>query len=208
MTTAIEPLGPATQVATGPTGTAQVALTFHGQGDITIAREILQIAADKQAHITVMVVGIWLNQYPGVAREILSGGHELGNHTWSHTNFQALPEDQMLQEVIKCRDALLRHAGTPGDYFRPSRTQYATDQTRRVAGRAGYRTVLSYDVDSLDFTEPGGPAVRANVRAAKAGAIVSMHLGYRSTVAALPGILDDLAARGLSAVTAGTLLRD
>ncbi|WP_245599703.1 polysaccharide deacetylase family protein [Nakamurella lactea] len=171
-----------------------------------MARQVLKIVAAKKARITVMVVGTWLNQYPGVAREILAGGHELGNHTWSHTNFQALPEDQMLQEVVKCRDALLRHAGTPGDYFRPSKTQYATDQTLRVAGRAGYRTVLSYDVDSLDFTEPGGPAVRANVRPAKAGSIVSMHLGYRSTVEALPGILDDLAARGLRAVTAGTLL--
>ena len=41
---------------------------------------------------------------------------------------------------------------------------------------------------------------------AKAGSIVSMHLGHAGTVAALPLVLADLADRGLKAVTAGQLL--
>jgi hypothetical protein len=34
-----------------------------------------------------------------------------------------------------------------------------------------------------------------------------MHFGHPGTVTAMPQVLDDLAARGLSAVTAQTLLR-
>lgn len=204
--TAIKALGPATQIDRGPTRTPQLALTFHGAGDIGLARQILQIAADKKAHITVMVVGTWLDQNPEIARTFLAAGHELGNHTWSHQNINALPEDQMRQEVIRCRDALVAHAGTPGRYFRQSQSQNATDQMRRVAGEAGYRFCLSYDLDSMDWTDPGGAAVRANLRAARAGSIVSMHLGHQSSVDALPGILDDLAARGLRPVTVSSLL--
>jgi len=37
--------------------------------------------------------------------------------------------------------------------------------------------------------------------------VVSMHLGHPGTVQALPGILTDLAARGLTPVTATELLR-
>ncbi len=34
-----------------------------------------------------------------------------------------------------------------------------------------------------------------------------MHFGHHGTVTALPGILDDLASRGLTPVTVSTLLR-
>ncbi len=203
----VRTLGPATQIDSGPASGSQLALTFHGAGDIGLARQILQIAAAKKARITVMVVGTWLTQNPQIARTVLAAGHELGNHTWSHQNINALPEDQMRQEVIRCRDALIAHAGTPGNYFRQSQSQNATDQMRRVAGEAGYQFCLSYNVDSMDWTDPGAAAVRANLRSARAGSIVSMHLGHQSSVDALPGILDDLAARGLHAVTVSRLLR-
>jgi hypothetical protein len=36
---------------------------------------------------------------------------------------------------------------------------------------------------------------------------VSLHLGHQGTVDALPGILDELASRGLTPVTASRLLR-
>jgi peptidoglycan/xylan/chitin deacetylase (PgdA/CDA1 family) len=78
---------------------------------------------------------------------------------------------------------------------------------RRLAGHAGYRVCLSFDVDSLDYTDPGPAAIRRNVAAARPGSIVSMHFGHPGTVTAMPQVLDDLAARGLSAVTAQTLLR-
>ena len=184
-----------------------VALTFHGAGDIELARQILRIAAAKRARITVMVVGSWLDSNPGISRSILAGGHELGNHTWSHRDINSLPQDQMRQEVIRCRDILLRHAGVPGTYFRQSQSQTATDQMRTVAGAAGYRICLSYDLDSMDWTDPGPAVVRANLRTAVAGSIVSLHLGHRGTVDALPGILDDLAVRGLRPVTVSRLLR-
>ncbi len=72
---------------------------------------------------------------------------------------------------------------------------------------AGYPHVLSYDVDSLDFTSPGAPAVVRNVMAdVRAGSIVSLHFGYADTVAALPGLLHELDRRGLHAVTTTELL--
>jgi polysaccharide deacetylase 2 family uncharacterized protein YibQ len=43
------------------------------------------------------------------------------------------------------------------------------------------------------------------VAQAAGGSIVSLHFGHPGTVEALPGILDDLQARGLQAVSASTL---
>jgi peptidoglycan/xylan/chitin deacetylase (PgdA/CDA1 family) len=74
-----------------------------------------------------------------------------------------------------------------------------------LAAAAGYPTVLSYDVDSQDFTDPGVAAIRRNVAKAKAGSVVSMHLGHPGTLQAVPGVLADLAGRGLTPVTATRL---
>ena len=70
---------------------------------------------------------------------------------------------------------------------------------------AGYPAVLSFDVDSRDFTDPGAAVVRRNAGAVTAGGVVSLHLGHPGTLNALPGVLDDLAAHGLRPVTASTL---
>jgi len=200
------PSGSAVEIAHGPRDKPRVALTFHGAGDIDMARQILQIANTRGARITVMMVGTWLSDNPGIAAEILAGGHQLGNHTWSHQDINSMSEGDMRAEVIRCRDLLIQFAGTPGAYFRPSQTPTANALMKQVAGAAGYAISLSYDVDSLDYTDPGAAAVRANMDSAQAGSIVSMHLGHRDTIDALPGVLDDLNGRGLAAVTVGELL--
>jgi len=65
--------------------------------------------------------------------------------------------------------------------------------------------VLSYDVDSRDFTDPGAAMIRRNVASVTAGGVVSLHLGHSGTLDALPGVLDDLSGRGLRPVTATAL---
>jgi hypothetical protein len=47
--------------------------------------------------------------------------------------------------------------------------------------------------------------VRAQLRKAKAGSVVSMHLGHQGTLTAIPQILADLKERGLRPVTATQL---
>jgi peptidoglycan/xylan/chitin deacetylase (PgdA/CDA1 family) len=194
------------QIAHGPRTVPNVALTFHGSGDIGLAREVLAIARTEHAALTVMAVGVWLSANPGIGREILAGGHDLGNHTLRHVDINSLPPQGMRQEVVGCRNILLRTTGHPGSYFRQSQSQTANAQLLGIVGPAGYRVCLSYDLDSMDWTDPGAQAVRDNLAAARPGSIVSMHLGHRGTVEALPAILGDLAARGLHAVTVTTLL--
>jgi peptidoglycan/xylan/chitin deacetylase (PgdA/CDA1 family) len=185
----------------------EVALTFHGAGDPQIARQLLAIFAANHAKVTVFAVGTWLAADPQIAGEIVAAGHELGNHTYSHLDIDSLSEAAAVQEIVRCRDLLVAQVGSGGTYFRQSQAQNATPLVRRLAGQAGYPVCLSYDIDSLDYTDPGPSAVRQNVATAQPGSIVSMHFGHQGTVQAMPQVLADLAARGLTPVTAGTLLR-
>ncbi|MEV1026171.1 polysaccharide deacetylase family protein [Streptomyces sp. NPDC050264] len=195
------------QIGHGPRTGDRVALTFHGQGDPAIAYAVLKEAERARAHVTVLAVGTWLDEHPAVARRILDGGHDLGNHTLHHRSVNTMSETDAYAEITGCAERLRRLTGSIGTWFRPSRTQTATPLVTRLAQRAGYPHVLSYDVDSLDFTSPGADAVVTNVTSAvRSGSVVSLHFGYRDTIAALPPLLDHLARRGLSAVTCTELL--
>ena len=105
------------------------------------------------------------------------------------------------------RVALMGATGSIGRWFRPSQARYSTPLIEREARKAGYQTCVSYDVDSLDYTDPGPDAVVSTVLGStRPGSIISMHLGHSGTVAALPAILRGLASRGLRPVTLTDLL--
>ncbi|WP_318275202.1 polysaccharide deacetylase family protein [Streptomyces pharetrae] len=185
-----------------------MALTFHGNGDPGTAHALLAEAERHGARLTVLAVGTWLDEHPALARRVLDGGHDLGNHTQHHVGVNDLPEREAYAEIADCAHRLTRLTGSIGTWFRPSRAARASPLVERLARRAGYPHVLSYDVDSLDFTEPGAAAVtRTVLDRIQPGSIVSLHFGYADTVAALPAVLEELDRRGLTAVTATELIR-
>lgn len=186
----------------GSRTTQAVALTFHGAGAPDLTRRVLATLADASARVTVFAVGSWLEQNPALAPAILDGGHELANHTYRHLPMRTLRPGQAVSEVARAAAVLDRLTGSRGAWFRPSGTPTSTQTIRDAARRCGYPVCLSYDVDSLDWTDPGAPAVVQRVLAqARPGSIVSMHLGHQGTAQALPAILSGLAARQLHPVT-------
>ena len=207
-TTAARHSGPATEVAHGPRDAARVALTFHGAGDPALAVQLLTAAERAGTHITVMCVGTWLQDQPTVARRILSGGHEVGNHTLHHySDLATRTLADTTDEFSAVAGLLVAQVGTAGAYARPSAIQHATPTQLAAAGAAGYATVLSYDVDPADYTDPGAALVVSRTLAmAQRGSIVSLHLGHAGTVTALPQIISGLRARGLIPGTAAELL--
>ena len=185
----------------------QVALTFHGSGDVGLLDALLAVTAAHHAPITVFAVGTWLDANPTVARRILDAGHELANHTYTHPALATVSHAQLDAEVTRCRDALVRHAGRPGAWFRPSGIAVPTDTMIEAANAAGYATCVGYDVDPRDYQDPGADLVRSRtVAAVRPGSIVSLHTGHKGTVDALAAILDELARRALTPVTVSTLL--
>ena len=198
-------LGP--QVVHGSRHRPQVALTFHGQGPVSMADALLAEAERAGARVTVLAVGTWLGQYPQIAERILRGGHDLGNHTMHHLDIVAMGASGAYAEIAGCAQRLRTLTGSIGHWFRPSQTQYSTPLIEREARKAGYQTCVSYDVDSLDYTDPGPDAIVSTVLGStRPGSIVSLHLGHSGTVIALPAIIRGLASRGLRPVTLTDLL--
>ena len=195
------------EVTHGPRDRPVVALTFHGQGDPALVTHLLSKLEARRVHVTVLAVGSWLAAQPAMARRILDGGHELGNHTQHHLDIVRMSRAQAFAEIDECAHTLRGLTGSIGSWFRPSQTQHATPIIRAQASRAGYPTCLSYDVDSLDYTDPPtATVVHATLSAVRNGSIVSMHCGHAVTIAAIGPILDGLHNRGLHTATMSQLV--
>jgi peptidoglycan/xylan/chitin deacetylase (PgdA/CDA1 family) len=194
-------------VANGPRSVPKVALTFHGNGDPALADHLLGQVEKAGARISVFAVGTWLVSHPEMAKRILQGRHDLGNHTMHHKPMRRLAAAAAHREVGDCAEVLRHTAGSPGRWFRASGTQLTTPVIRSAATAAGYSTCVSYDVDGLDWKDPRPATVLSAVLDnVQPGSIVSLHLGHQVTIDALPQILKGLTAMQLTPVTLTELL--
>jgi len=191
----------------GPRSTANIALTFHGQGDPAIVQKLLAIFKSTSTPISVFAIGNWLKGYPEVAKQMLDAGYDLGNHTMNHYQMKTLKAIVVDSEIAQCAAELKKLTGNHGKWFRPSGTQYSTALIRNAAAKYGYAQCISYDVDSHDYQDVGKKKVLADVaKDLKNGSIVSLHFGHQDTIDAMPTLLENIHAKGFTPVTLTTLL--
>ena len=194
-------------ISHGPRGGKKVALTFHGAGDPKIATDLLNILSTSGTHVTVFAVGTFLKSNPEFAKKILDGGHDLGNHTMTHTQMKTISAKRVDSEISECAALLKKLTGNHGAFFRPSGTQYSTPLIRKTAQKYGYKNCISYDVDSLDYQDPGKAAVISNInKGIKGGSIISLHFGHQNTIDALPTVIENIKTKGFEPVTLSELI--
>ena len=207
---------PAAVVSHGPRTVNSIALTFDMGGRLDPAVEIIRWLIDHEVHATLFPTGKTGSQTSqGVAALQLAASRpdlfDFANHSWDHPDFVDLTRVQMAEQLDRTEFALAPVIGTTRPWFRPPFGSWNAE-VRTGIGAAGWRYVVMWDVDTIDWkpVADGGPTaaqIEARVRAnARGGSIVLMHLGGWNTLAALPGILDAAADLGLEPVTLTEML--
>ena len=197
-----------TDIQHGSRSIKKVALTFHGAGAPDFADPLLKLFTSTGTKVSVFAVGTWLVKEPAIASRIISEGHDLGNHTMTHTQMKTISAKRVASEITGCANELTKLIGNHGAWFRPSGTQFSTPTIRAAAVKHGYGQCISYEVDSEDFKDVAKGKMVANVmNNVKNGSIISMHFGHKVTLDAMPTILDKLHAAGLTPVTLTELLK-
>lgn len=205
--TTAAPTGPAKFINHGARDSGATALTFHAAGDVGRATALLDLLKRAGTPVTVFAVGSWIEANPQIGKRILADGHELANHTWSHGAMRTMSRADLNTEITKASTTLTKVSGTNGRWFRPSQIEVPTADILAEAGRAGYGVSVGYDLDSMDFQDPGAAAVRANVIGhVQSGSIISLHFDHQNTIEALPAILDHLKSKSLRPVTVSQLI--
>jgi peptidoglycan/xylan/chitin deacetylase (PgdA/CDA1 family) len=195
-------------IAHGPRNVSKIALTFHGAGAPDFAAPLLKLFKSTGTKVSIFAVGTWLVADPLIANRIISEGHDLGNHTMTHTQMKTISAKRVDSEISKCAAELTKLIGNHGAWFRPSGTQFSTPLIRAAALKYGYGQCISYEVDSKDFQDPSKKSVINNVmNNVKNGSIISLHLGHKVTLDAMPTLLTSLHDKGFTPVTLTELLK-
>jgi len=193
-----------------------VVLTFDDGPDPEWTPQVLEVLARHGVKATFFVVGTEVARYPGVVRDMVEQGHDLGVHTFTHPNLAALSPRLRSMEYSQTQMALAAAAGvtTPLIRFPYSSGSSSLDDTTYPvvleAGQAGYVVVMS-SVDSRDWETPGvDQIVAASLPPDGQPGVVLLHDagGDRSqTVAALDRLIPILKERGYQFLTASEGLR-
>jgi peptidoglycan/xylan/chitin deacetylase (PgdA/CDA1 family) len=181
----------------------RVALTFDdGPSDFT--PRILRTLAAHRVRATFFVLGPRAEKHERVLAALDAGGHEIGNHGWSHRSMRSLFPSQIRDELERT-DAVVRAAtGKSPAFVRPPYGRYPPSALA-VFGALGKHAIL-WTVDGEDWRADPEAIAKTVVDTASPGAIVLLHDSQRATADALPRIVEGLQQRGYEIVPVGELV--
>jgi cellulose synthase/poly-beta-1,6-N-acetylglucosamine synthase-like glycosyltransferase/peptidoglycan/xylan/chitin deacetylase (PgdA/CDA1 family) len=193
------------RVATHRMPSRTIALTFDDGPDPRWTPQVLRVLAKHHVQATFFVIGSQVSRHPGLVRDLVRKGNEVGIHTFTHPRMDGLGAWRQRLEFGQTRDAIAYAAGVRTSLVRlpyssgVDAVDAPTWAATRQAGEWGMVSVFN-DTDSQDWARPGVPAIVRNATPdGSRGAIVLMHDagGDRAeTVAALDRFIPEMKRRG------------
>ena len=184
-----------------------VALSFDDGPDPQWTPRMLALLDRHHVKATFFMMGRNVERFPDTAREVLTRGHEAGNHSYSHPRLIFMAPWRVRDEIERT-DRLLRDVGVTGPiYFRaPHASKFVI--LPFVLMQLG-KTNVQGDVDPEEWRQRPAAVMTASVlRQVRPGSIVGFHevLG-EETLRAVDDVLTALAAQGYRIETVAQLLR-
>jgi peptidoglycan/xylan/chitin deacetylase (PgdA/CDA1 family) len=191
-----------------------VALTFDDGPDPGNTPAVLDELDRLGFQATFFCLGQQVVAHPGLVKEVVDRGHELGLHGYDHCR-HLLRGPAAITEDLRRAVGALGEAGQPGArFFRPPYGQVSGGSVV-AAARLGLELVL-WSAWGREWADPEPASIAGRVRRRLApGAIVLLHDSDVSApagmaaraAAALPAIADGLREKDLQPVCLGELLR-
>jgi peptidoglycan/xylan/chitin deacetylase (PgdA/CDA1 family) len=129
---------------------------------------------------TFFVLGKYVRQNPGLAREIAAQNHGIGNHTDAHPSLLFMSRNQIRDQLNRCEDAIVSSTGRRSDYVRPP-FGFRGPQFESVARQAGFSRTVMWSVNAHDWKTPPAASVGRYLQQVRERDIVLMHDGDHRT---------------------------
>ena len=172
-----------------------VSLTFDATYGDNQTYELLEILRNNNIKATFFLSGIWLINYPQLARAIAAEGHEIGNHSYTHPHMPLITMQEVTNQIVRT-EALIRNITGQDPYlFRPPFGEYTQAILNQLAS-LGYVTIM-WTIDSLDWQNPGADKVVSRVvNNTEPGAIILLHQSAPDTLQGLQTMIRQLREQG------------
>src|SRR6202790_1179815 len=205
----------------GGTTAKKVVLSFDDGPDPRWTPQILDVLKEKNVPAVFFVVGEEANQYPDILKREYADGNEIGNHTFTHPQFDQISKTEIKWQLNLTQRLIESTVGAKTILFRPPygidhQPEYAEEVSQLpTAQDMGYLIVgQRIDPDDWSTTDgknqmPAADIVQNVLRQLDKGNIILLHDGggeRAQTVAALPQIIGALRARRYQFVSIGDLI--
>lgn len=188
----------------------QVALTFDDGPDEIVTPKILDVLKEHNVKATFFILGNRANTHPDIVKRIVDEGHAIGNHSWSHPNFDNISMEEALKEVEDTQSLLESTIGYRPSLFRPPYGALKQDKLDQLSQMN--LAVVNWTVDTMDWSGVSSEEIIGLVREQLyPGGIVLQHTAngknhLANTIEALKQMIPELSEDGYSFVTVPELL--
>ncbi|MEV6028788.1 polysaccharide deacetylase family protein [Streptomyces sp. NPDC052036] len=181
-----------------------IALTFDDGPDHLSTPHFLSLLEARGVRATFFLLGSMLVHSPGLAKEMAGAGHEIAVHGWHHRPLLVRGPRATYDDLARARDAVADVTGRAPTLFRPPYGVMTT--AAHLACRRLDLTPVLWTCWGEDWRKRATPrSVEDTVlRDLRGGGTILLHDSdctsatgsWRTTLGALPRILDTCTARG------------
>ncbi len=155
---------------------------------------MLEILEKKDVKANFFVEGRFAVKFSEIIEQVSSAGHVIGNHSYSHADFQKIDESSMRNEIDKTNQILENFTAEKIRYFSPPSGSF-NNNTCEIAAEYNMFSIL-WTLDTIDWQNPSASTILNRIiPKLHNGAIILMH-PTKNTVLALDKMIDEIIKRG------------
>lgn len=190
---------------------AQIALTFD-DGPTESTPALLEVLAENNVCATFFMCGRNVRRFPDIARMVVDAGHDIGNHTESHSYLHFRSSAFIYRELEMAQQSIRTATGKHPRWFRPP---YGVRWLglRSAQQKLGLTGVM-WTTIARDWKWSSPRIARLLLSTARNGSIFCLHDGretipspdIRPTIEAVETVIPQLKDRGFQFVTLTEML--
>ncbi|MBC8052019.1 MAG: polysaccharide deacetylase family protein [Sphingobacteriaceae bacterium] len=163
-------------------------LTFDDGPIPVVTPFVLNVLSEYQAKATFFCIGDNVRKYPEIYKQVLDGGHSVGNHTFNHLKGWETADEAYIDNYDLCRQYV------DSNMFRPPYGKIKKSQIAKLQQANPEVEIVMWDVLSGDFDADlkAEKCLRKTVNKTCSGSIVVFH----DSLKAFP-ILEDVLPKAL-----------
>lgn len=198
---------PSVFISKGLKNEKMISLTFDAGASAENTETILDVLKRNDLQTTIFLTGAWVEDYPELAKRMVSDGHEIANHSYSHPDFTGLSKSEILSELTQTMTSFEKILGQKGSpLFRPPFGAW-NKKLLEAAGQLDIPFTVYWSIDTIDWQEPTAETIYYRVFSKLTGNdIVLAHLNGKPTAAAMDLVIPELKKRGYQLVKISEML--
>lgn len=186
-----------------------VALTYDDGPNPPFTKDLIDLLEELRVKATFFVIGQNVEKHPEIAELLISQGHELGNHSYSHVHLIGRSLSFIGSQIEKT-DSLLRDLGLEKTTHFRSPFGFKFLVLPWILMRMNRKNIL-WNIDPKDYEANSHESIVQHVlQTVSPGSIILLHDGggdRSNTVKATEIIVHELRSRGYEFKTISDLLR-